>query len=108
MATAIPELVLSLDGGSLPSVVSDTSVYVKDNDGNVVVRVKNPTGAAVVVTLVATASVAGGHTVAGKTISIPANDERWLKPLPPIIYNDDVGDAYLSCPVALQFIGLRF
>ncbi len=108
MAQAIPELALSLDGGSLPSPVSDTSVFVRDNDGNVVVRVKNPTGAAVVVTLVATASVAGGHVVSGKQITVPANDERWLKPLPPVIYNDSVGDAYLSCPVALQFLGLRF
>ena len=108
MATKIPELELSLSGGSLPGSASGTDVYVEDNDGNVVVRVTNPTGAAVTITLVSEATVAG-HAVGGKTVSVPANDERWLKPLPPAVYNDDVGDAHITDPSgALRFVGLRF
>lgn len=108
MATVIPELELSLDGGVLPSEASGTDVYVQNNDGNVVLRVQNVSGSDVTITLVATASTAG-HTVAGKTVVIPANGERWLKPLPPVVYNDDLGDAHITDPSgALQFLGLRF
>ena len=105
---AIPELALSLDGGALPSGVSGTDVHVGGNDGNVVVRVTNPTGSDVTVTLVSSASVAG-HSVSGRQIVVPAGGERWIKPLPPVVYNDDLGDAHITNPSGeLVFVGLRF
>lgn len=108
MSTRIPELELTLDGGALPDPATGTDVYVEGNDGNVVIRAVNPTGADKVITLEATATFAG-HTVGSKEVTVPANGERWLKPLPPAVYNDDVGDAHISDPSgAIRFTGLRF
>ena len=108
MATAIPTLTVSRAGGSLPAVATAASVYVDENDGNVVVQVYNPTGSEVTITLTPAATVAG-LTVTGPTIAIASGATRWVGPFPPAVFNDSDGRAYIVDPSgALHFNGLRF
>ncbi len=109
MAVAIPTLVVTRDGGVLPSGASGTDVYIADNDGNVVVLATNPTGSPVTITLAPSVTVGAGMSVTGPTVTIPAGEYRWLGPLPPAFFNDAVAEAHITDPSgALVFAALRF
>lgn len=111
MSTMLPLVPLAQGEGPqiLAMGVSDSDVYIANNDGLAVVQVHNPTGGAIDIQLVPTLTV-GGVSAGVVSLSIPAGETCWLPPMPPAVYNDDDGEAHITdtSEGSLVFNGLRF
>ena len=68
--------------------VNSTDNYLVNNDGYVILHVKNTDAAAETVTLT-TARTINGLTIQDPTVNVPAGEDRFIGPFAPGVYNDN-------------------
>jgi hypothetical protein len=73
-----------------PYVITDGNGVTFPNDGNVIVKITNPSGAPATATVISTATVSG-EALADKDIAVAAGITKWAGPWPPVLYNDSDG-----------------
>lgn len=65
------------------------------NNGNIILRVENGSGAPITVTAVSQAT-ASGLAIADAAVSVPAGGFRFIGPFPPALFNDSAGKCQLT------------
>jgi hypothetical protein len=90
-----------------PAAVSDVGLgfTIPDNDGNLFVRVANPTAGDLTIAFTATATLAGELFPALSKV-IAAGTTRSIGPFPPVLYNDDLGAVNGSADLGLTLLAL--
>ncbi len=108
MATIIPVTLVTREGVDEPGTVSGPgSVYIEDNDGNVILFVANEDGSSADVVVARTITF-GGEGVGATTITLDPGDELWIGPWPPAFYNDGNSRVNIELDSGLSVFGLRF
>lgn len=65
------------------------------NNGNIILRVENGSGAPITVTVISQATISG-LAVADAAVAIPAGEFRFIGPFPPSLFNDANGKAQIT------------
>lgn len=104
----IPITELTREGVELaPAIAASATDTIVGNDGLLVVEIENPTGAPLVCEFEAQVEMAGVAYPALE-VTVPANTTVWVRPLPPVLYNDTSGDVIVHGATGLLLRGLRF
>lgn len=104
----VPILELDETGQELPTPLAATGDdTIRNNDGNLVIEISNPTGSALVCSFIAARTFAG-MTFPPRNITVEAGDTVWTRPLPPAVFNDTRRDVAVEADVGLLLRGLRF
>ena len=111
MSVVVPVYDLTSDGVviSNPDTASGDEMVVENNDGNVILIIRNPTGTdGLFLELVPQATVIGLNYVSPQVI-VDAGKTVATRPLPPAVYNRSDGAAIVSDPSGdLLVYGLRY
>ena len=107
--TIIPLAVVTRDGVAVPDAVTDDggSLFIPDNDGNVILFVDNPGSVSASLTAIRTGEI-GGDLMPPLVVEISAGEGEWFGPWPPAFFNDDDNEVVFSLDSELTVYGLRF
>lgn len=94
MATLTPEQV-SLTGLDATQNAATGGGDEFLNNGNIILRVENGSGAPITVTVISQATISG-LAVADAAVTIPAGEFRFIGPFPPSLFNDANGKAQIT------------
>lgn len=90
--TTVPVKRVLISGVEPEAAVQDAGdgFTIPSNDGNIILRVTNPTADNTTIYFYPTATIAGMQ-LAPEASSVAAGQEVWFGPFPPVLFNDDLG-----------------